>query len=189
MKSQMNSLLETLRTRVKANLEAIHENEKKIRQVLSEPLSNNRSEKLKSHFNFSRTVLLENSDNLLIQKQLCEFISKYNELPKYHEVLLKLQSQMGVDNAENEQDESLRISKILDEVKSINRQMGLNVEPENSNSDESHSLFSRTIQGEILFNPTHPMFNNEQFYNKLLNFHIAREEYEICAKIKKAKDL
>jgi hypothetical protein len=67
--------------------------------------------------------------------------------------------------------------------------MGLIVEPENSNSDESHLLLSRTIQGEILFNSTHPMFYNEQFYIKLLNFHIAREEYEICAKIKKARDL
>ena len=189
MKSQMNSLLETLRTRVKANLETIHENEKKIRQVLSEPLSTDRSEKLKSYFNFSREILLENSDNLLIQKQLREFISKYKELPQYNEVLLTLQNQMSNENAENEQDESQRISKILDEVKSINRQMGLSVEPENSNSDESQSLLSRTIQGEILFNSAHPMFYNEQFYNKLLNFHIAREEYEICAKIKKARDL
>ncbi len=189
MKSQVTSLLETLRNRVKANLETLHENEKKISQVLSEPLSSDRSEKLKFHFNFSREILLENSDNLQIQKQLREFISKYNELPQYSEALFSQNSQMNIENAENEQHESQRISNILDEIKSINSQMGLHVQPENSISDENSSLFSRTIQGEILFNPLHPMFYNEQFYNKLLNFHIAREEYEICAKIKKAKDL
>lgn len=189
MKSQMNSLLETLRTRVKANLETIHENEKKIRQVLSEPLSSDRSEKLKSLLSFSREILLENNDNLLIQKQLCEFISKYKELPHYNEVLLALPNRMGNENTEDEQGDSQRVSKFLDEVKSINSQMGFEVEPDNLNSIEPYSLFSRTIQGEILFNSTHPMFKNEQFYNKLLNFHIAREEYEVCAKIKKAKDL
>jgi hypothetical protein len=189
MKSQITSLLETLKIRVMANLEIIHENEKKIRQVLSEPLSSDRSEKLKMHFNFSRQILLENSDILLIQKQLREFISKYNELPKYNEVLFPLHSQMSIESAENEPSESQRISNILDEINSINSQMGIRAEPENSNTEDKSSLFSRTIFGEIPYNSTHPLYNDEQFYNKLLNFYIAREEYEICAKIKRAKDL
>lgn len=50
-----------------------------------------------------------------------------------------------------------------------------------SNTD----YFQLTINGDIEYNSDHPMFGNEEFYNKLMLYYISQEKYEMCSHLQK----
>lgn len=41
-------------------------------------------------------------------------------------------------------------------------------------------LFEQTVSGKISFNKRHPMFDNSDFVQKLMEYYTIREEYEMC---------
>ena len=44
-------------------------------------------------------------------------------------------------------------------------------------------LFNLTICGEITYDEDHPLFNDESFFNKLLDYYKNNEEYEKCQEL------
>jgi hypothetical protein len=82
-----------------------------------------------------------------------------------------------------------RIVKLIDKFR-----------PENAGDTESKQLlieasqyvdidfWALTLDGSIPFNELHPMVKNEDFYQKLIDYYVEREEYEKCADIKMAFD-
>ena len=55
--------------------------------------------------------------------------------------------------------------------------------------NEENLIFDMTIQGELPFDQYHPMFMDEQFFEKLIHYYTSIEEYEICSELMKTRDL
>ncbi len=53
---------------------------------------------------------------------------------------------------------------------------------------DDHELFELTIQGKLAFNITHPKFEDEEFFQKLLSYYSALEAYEKCNALLKTKE-
>jgi len=51
----------------------------------------------------------------------------------------------------------------------------------------TNNLFDLTISGEQPFNSFHPLFNDEEFFDKPLDYYLQNEMYEVCAQLKKIK--
>lgn len=77
MKDLMQKTIELLKTRVNRNLEIIRQNQKVIKEILKEPVSDQRTEKLKAKYDLNKELLLENNDFINIQLTLINFIDKY----------------------------------------------------------------------------------------------------------------
>ena len=54
-----------------------------------------------------------------------------------------------------------------------------NEEPEEVKASED-DYFALTITGILKFDQDHPMYNDPVFYEKLLNYFISHEDYEMC---------
>lgn len=50
-------------------------------------------------------------------------------------------------------------------------------------------LFSLTINGTISFDPDHPLYNDNSFFNKLMDYYQSTEEYEKCQELMNLKTL
>jgi hypothetical protein len=49
--------------------------------------------------------------------------------------------------------------------------------------------FKATINGEMPFNHTHPLFKDDEFCQKLISYYQEKEEYEKCDQIIKSKKI
>lgn len=47
--------------------------------------------------------------------------------------------------------------------------------------------FTKTIEGELNYEPGHPQFSNIRFFNKLLKYYQEKENYEMCDQLVKIK--
>jgi hypothetical protein len=63
------------------------------------------------------------------------------------------------------------------------------LEEKNTNADETEQMdyFEMTISGKLTYNKEHPMYNDVTFFNSLMNFYEAHENYEKCAELIQAK--
>lgn len=157
MVENLRSSIEVLRQRVKYNLDLLHQNEKKIKEILKEPVSENRSEKLNKRFNSNKKVLKENNDAIMLQKEMLSFIENYysdnNSLPKE-----------------------------LNTPKKTSQK----VKPENKRFEiKKEDYLDLTINGALDFDIYHPYFNDKNFFNELLNHFSEIEDYETCSKLTK----
>lgn len=48
-------------------------------------------------------------------------------------------------------------------------------------------LLKLTIQSDLTFDPTHPYFHDDDFFNDLLNYYKQNENYEMCAELLRIK--
>jgi hypothetical protein len=185
MKNIMKQLLDALRSRVQQNLNIIHTNENEIRQVLTEPLSNDRSQKLANRFALSKKILQENKDNLQIQSMIVNFLSKYDQVPNFSDEFTAIrdydQTQLFDQNQEvknlnedvsSESFDTQKNNYSAGSVKQITKTLA------NKGFDP---LFALTTSGKLKFNKAHPLFYDDNFYQNLLDYHTQREEYEICS--------
>jgi hypothetical protein len=196
MKTTINQLLEELRERVERNISLLRENEAHIRKILAEPLSNQRSENLKTRSDLSKTILAENSDFLLMQNTIIAFQNKYKNPIEYKETL----------NSINDFESQVRnkFQEINNQISKIN-EIGISRNELNENSQKEDqpiqqknsalseeqiqdSIFRLTVKGEMAFNRDHPYFNDETFFDELLSYHTLREEYEICNNLVRLKN-
>jgi hypothetical protein len=69
--------IDVLKKRVQFNLEIIAKNELRIKELLKEPVSEERARKLNDRFDFNKKLLEENKDALKIQKSLIDFMEKH----------------------------------------------------------------------------------------------------------------
>lgn len=151
----LREAIDTLKLRIKTNLSLIHNNEHKIREILDEPVTEIRSEKLKSRFSYNKRLLQENMDSIKLQKELNSYLENY----------LK-NSEIIVENNKTVKS-SLQENSNKDEVENVSKE----------------DYFDLTINGAIEFDNRHPYFNDEIFLNKLLEYFTETEEFEKCSLI------
>ncbi len=77
MIKQLREAIDTLKLRIQTNLSLIHNNEHKIKDLLKEPVTESRSEKLNKRFDYNKNLLQENSDSIKLQKELNSYLEKY----------------------------------------------------------------------------------------------------------------
>lgn len=157
MVENLRSSIEVLRQKVRSNLDLLHQNEKKIKEILKEPVSENRSKKLNKRFNCNKKVLKENNDAIMLQKEMLVFIENYysetNKFPKELNVTEKTTKKVKLDN------KKLEIKK--------------------------EDYLDLTINGALDFDKYHPYFRDKKFFNELLNHFSEIEDYETCSKLTK----
>jgi hypothetical protein len=77
MKDIVQKTIESLKDKVRANLLEIQNNQKEIRDLLKQPVSTERTEKLEERYTLNRALLAENNDFINVQLTLTNFIEKY----------------------------------------------------------------------------------------------------------------
>jgi hypothetical protein len=201
MKTMMNQLLESLRKRVTDNLATIRANEKEIRNLLAEPLSNQRSYNLSNRQSLSKKILSENAENLKIQNMIVAFLNNYKDIPEYTQLLDSINNFEKGLATNNESENEKKVNESVQNHKNKGSQPI--TEKENNHTTSKieqpksteviaekvvESLFELTASGKLAYNRAHPKYRDQKFFNRLLDYHTQREEYEICAKLMKTRD-
>ncbi len=150
MKALIQRTIEILKKRVKENLDTINQNQSEIRQLLTQPLSAERTYYIDKHYDINKVLLSENNDFINLQVTLLNFMEKYRDFP------------------------------ILDEEELPE------MKPEFFMDDQE--LFELTIQDKLAFNITHPKFDDEEFFQRLLSYYSTLEAYEKCNTLLKTKE-
>jgi hypothetical protein len=149
----LREAIDTLKLRIKANLSLIHNNEHKIREILDEPVTEIRSEKLNSRFSYNKRLLQENTDSIKLQKELNSYLENYL---KNSEIIFENNKTVK---------SSLQENGTKDEIRNISKE----------------DYFDLTANGAIEFDNRHPYFKDETFLNDLLKYFTDTEEYEKCS--------
>lgn len=160
----MKLMINMLKERIKHNLQIIKKNEEEIRSILNLPLSNERSELLKERFGVNRKLLDENHDSLAIELQMINYMIKFKDVLKHQ--AKGIESSNFIDNPNEYQENSY--------------------EEQPSTSVES-SILELTVNGAIPFNASHPKFNDDDFFDDLLEVYTQSENYEMCSQMLKMK--
>ena len=150
MKALLQRTIEILKKRVKENLDTINQNQSEIRQLLTQPLSAERTYYIEKHYDINKVLLSENNDFINLQVTLLNFMEKYKDFPIIED----------------------------DELTEMSPELYM----------DDHELFELTIQGKLIFNITHPKFEDEEFFQKLLAYYSALEAYEKCNTLLKTKE-
>ncbi len=150
MKALLQRTIEILKKRVKENLDTINQNQSEIRQLLTQPLSAERTYFIEKHYDINKVLLSENNDFINLQVTLLNFMEKYRDFP------------------------------ILDEDELPD------MKPEFYMDDQE--LFELTVEDKLAFNITHPKFEDEEFFQKLLSYYSTLEAYEKCNALLKTKE-
>jgi len=180
MKDQLRKTIELLRQHVQKNLEIIHHNERKVREILREPVTSERSERLSEKYNTNKGILKENNDFIKLQLSIVRVLDQY----KY----------------------SLKdsISDTLqppDQYRTVERETEKQPEKPASQPDTKEALrnqylakFSREDYMELSanemvpFDKNHPYYDDQAFIDELFERFIENENYEMCARISKRKN-
>ncbi|MFC2152483.1 hypothetical protein ACFLSE_08150 [Bacteroidota bacterium] len=155
MLEKLKNTVDILKQQIRSNLDLIHENETKIKEILKEPVSEIRAERLNRRFNFNKKIFQENNDTLRLQKEIINYLETYqNNISDTFEITEK-----KVDSDHNSYHKKVKI-----ELK-------------------KEDYFELTITGAMEFDAHHPYLNDEEFLNNLLTFYINQEDYEMCARL------
>lgn len=79
MKDLIQKTISILKFHVKSNLEVINQNQTRIKQILKEPASSERSLNFEKHYEVNRNLLSENNDLINVQLTLINFLEKYKD--------------------------------------------------------------------------------------------------------------
>jgi hypothetical protein len=104
MKEQLQQTIEQLRQHVLKNISLIKANEKHIREVLTWPVSSERTKELDESYNFSKTLLTENNEFINLQVTMMNFINKYKNVFEKEQQPVKV-------IAQSEQKEEAKLSR------------------------------------------------------------------------------
>lgn len=146
-----------LKERVKENLSIIDENEKIVRRILKEKPSDDRSIRLDELYQENKALLDENNASIKLQLQLSKFIEKFRE---------------ELTSSEND-------TSYIEQKKSSNDVKNYELSRED--------YLDLTLSGEIQYNKKHPYFEDEDFFNSLLEYYQSVEDYETCSLLMKKR--
>lgn len=155
MIEDLKNTVKILKQRVRFNLDIIHQYELEVKEILKEPVSEDRSEKLSHRFLFSKKILNENADAIKLQKEIMNYLENYhNDIVDFSQMA---ESNSDTKNSVEQENEIVEISK--------------------------DDYFNLTVSGEIIFDTHHPYFSDESFINELLSYFISIENYEMCSQL------
>ncbi len=170
MIEQIILLVNMLNERINQNFKIIKENEEVIKNILIQPLVENRSELVSKSYSINRKLRDENRDMVKIQVELVNYLNKIKEVCKSNT------DDINIRNFSVDDDASLNTNQSVEYSFSIN--------DENNDDD---LVFSQTIRGELIFESSHPKFNDESFFLRLINYYKESEYYEMCSLLLKLK--
>lgn len=158
MKDLLKQTLNILKERVQYNLTLIRKNEKVVKEILQEPVSSNRSEKLNERYAINKIMLEENNDSIKLQLSIIQFLDKYEK-----------QFDEFIQNTQNDAAEYIQKtnSEKLENIVEMSKD----------------DYFDLTINNGITFNEEHPYFKDDDFLNRLLEYYTYEEKYEVCTKL------
>lgn len=174
MKELLRKTIDILKKRVQYNLKIINNNEKNVKDILKEPVSSDRSERLDEKFGINKKILEENNDSLKIQLSIIKFLEKYSkQLDEFAEILDQI-------------DEKIEEHKTETKEKEEN-----SIQDENTDDIENYEIkevtrddyFELTINESIEYDDQHPYFNDKDFFEKLMGYFTDIEDYEMCTKL------
>jgi len=164
MKDNLKQAVEFLKRRVQYNLQIIRHNEQMVRNILKEPVSTERSEKLDEKLKMNKQIIQENQDSLKIQLSIIQFLDKYKqELKGYsyiENITYELQQAEGTLNERTDEQELTR-----------------------------EDYFHLTANKGIAFDRQHPYYSDREFLNDLMQHFIDVEDYEMCSKLNTVKSV
>ena len=96
MKDLIQQTIELLKLRVKTNLERIKDNQLKIKEILKQPTSSDRTSKFEEQYQENKNLLAENNDFINIQLTLINFLEKYKNSDT-----LKFEEPVNVENIDD----------------------------------------------------------------------------------------
>lgn len=146
MKAMIRKTIDMLRERVKENLTQIQNNQKGIRDLLKQQVSEKRTELLEEKYAINKGLLAENNDFINVQLTLTNFLEKYEDT-----ILLA------------DSDSNAPVYKDVNEC------------------------FEHTVNGFLMFDHAHPYYNDEKFFNRLINYFQQLEDYERCSELVNTK--
>lgn len=97
MKDLIQKTIAILKIHIKNNLEVINLNQTKIKQILQEPKSSERSVNFERHYEVNKNLLSENNDYIKLQLALINFLEKYRNA----DIIKKLSSDMSTCSSED----------------------------------------------------------------------------------------
>ncbi len=87
MKDLIQKTVALLKLRVKSNLEVINKNQVRIKEILKQPASAERSFTFEKHYEVNKNLLSENNDFINVQLTLINFLEKYKNSDALQESL------------------------------------------------------------------------------------------------------
>lgn len=100
MKDLIQRTISLLKLHVKNNLEVINQNQVKIKQILKQPASAERSFNFEKHYEVNKNLLAENNDFINVQLTLINFLEKYKNLEALRENYSVIDADTIVDEEE-----------------------------------------------------------------------------------------
>lgn len=79
------------------------------------------------------------------------------------------------------------IIKLIQKYSKQFENSGISINLVHSSAPEEIDFYELTISGGIEYNENHPHFNDQEFYQKLMNHYLTNENYEMCSKLSKIK--
>jgi hypothetical protein len=107
---------------------------------------------------------------LKIQVELVNYLNKIKEVCKSNTDELNVRNDSVDDDASMNTDQNVEYS--------------FSINDENNDDD---LVFSQTISGELIFESSHPKFNDESFFLRLISYYKESEYYEMCSLLLKLK--
>jgi hypothetical protein len=176
MITNIETTITLLRERVTENLRQINENQALIRQILQEPVSDKRTKRFEQQYGKNKILLRENQDLISLQITLVNFLDKYRKVLEVHELSLGESANKEITG------------KIDRSVNTGTHKSDTNGNARELIADANDSLFDKTISGAIPWNRSHPMFSNQDFYNRLMEYYLSVENYEACAYLSHSRE-
>lgn len=156
MAEYLKKVAEVIKQRIRSNLDLIHQNEDKIKKILKEPVTSDRTSRLEKQFKINKELINENNSAIKLQKELVSYIEVLQNgffLP---------QEQMQSPDQNKIESDHLKDSAKL----------------------KREDYFELTINKDITFDERHPYYDDPDFLNSLLDYYISVEDYEMCATLK-----
>lgn len=156
MVEYLKKAAEVLKQRIRINLDQIHHNEEQIKEILKEPVSSDRSERLNRRFKINKKMIDENNLALKLHKDIVHYLESFQETI--------ISPQQFINSMEESKDYSHKENYTIKLKKD--------------------DYFDLTINKEIEFDARHPYYDDPEFLNSLLDYYISVEDYEMCATLK-----
>lgn len=156
MAEYLKKVVEVIKQRIRSNLDLIHQNEDKIKKILKEPVTSDRTSRLEQQFKINKELINDNNFAIKMQKELVAYIEvlQNGNLLSQEQIQLPDQNKMESDH----QKDSAKLKR--------------------------EDYFELTISKDITFDERHPYYDDPEFLNSLLDYYICVEDYEMCATLK-----
>jgi len=184
MKEKMIEVMNFLKERVGINLETIRENETEIRKLLKMPVSPERTQSLEGFFSHNRQMLDENKDALSIEIGILNYLRKFSEFKENFKYSI----------GEGEDLNSNVFDKFEDEIVDQTENFFASDDDDEDENDLQASIeydrkvfFDYTINGKLTYNDRHLFWDDDEFFNELMEYYTRHENYERCAELIKGR--